>query len=151
MKKFFGVMLLVMGMICMLGQSNVVFAASSVYYVSDETGNNTNAGTINAPLKTIQKALDMAKAGDTVYVRGGVYNEQLTIKTSGTKEQPIVIKNYQKELPIIDGTGKTTKNEDGGIALLSIINKNYIEIDGMEFRNLSTTTTTCPRCKIRMS
>jgi pectin methylesterase-like acyl-CoA thioesterase len=48
------------------------------------TADDKNAGTLEAPLKTIQAAVDKAKAGDTVRVRGGVYHEAVVIKHSGT-------------------------------------------------------------------
>ena len=71
MKKCLGLVLLmlVMGV-------NVVFADS--YYVSP-SGNDKDVGTIKKPFKTIMKALDVAEAGDNVYIRKGVYNEQLKI------------------------------------------------------------------------
>ena len=132
MKKFFSMILLVI----LLG-TNLAFADS--YYVSTK-GNDKNAGTIKKPFKTIGKALDIIKKGDTVYIREGVYNEQLVIKTSGEEKYPICIRNYENESVVIDGKNKSTKNEYGNIALLSIINKNYVEVNGLEFRNLSTTT-----------
>jgi hypothetical protein len=45
---------------------------SKVYYVST-SGNDSNAGTINEPFVTIQRAQTSAAAGDTVYIRGGNY------------------------------------------------------------------------------
>ena len=43
-----------------------------------------NAGTLAAPLKTIQAAVDKAKAGDSVEVRAGVYHESVKFKRSGS-------------------------------------------------------------------
>ena len=132
MKKFLGLVLLMLIM-----GANVVFADS--YYVSP-SGNDKNAGTIKKPFKTIGKALDTINKGDTVYIRGGIYNEQLNVKTSGTEKSPICIRNYENESVVVDGKNKDTKNEYGNIALLSAINKSYVEVRGIEFRNLSTTT-----------
>lgn len=118
--------------------SSIAFASS--YYVST-SGNDKNAGTIKKPFKSIQHALDIVNAGDNVYVRKGTYNEQLTIKTSGTQKAPICLCNYNNEAVIVDGSKKSAKNSYGNIALLSIINKNYIHVSGIEFKNLSTTST----------
>ena len=43
----------------------------------------------SAPMKTIQAAVDKAKAGDSVRVRGGVYHEGVVIKHSGSISLPI--------------------------------------------------------------
>jgi hypothetical protein len=41
---------------------------------------------------TIQAALNVAKAGETITVKNGTYNETLTLKTTGTASQPITLK-----------------------------------------------------------
>ena len=119
---------------------NQISTYATTYYVSAQDGDNSNEGTLKNPIKTIQKALDIAKAGDKVYILSGIYNEQLTVKTSGTKNNPIIISNYNNSFPVVDGTNKSEKNQYGGIALLTIINKDYIEINGIEFKNLQTST-----------
>ena len=47
---------------------------NSSFYVST-TGNDSNPGTQAAPWRTVQHAADTARAGSTVNVRGGVYEE----------------------------------------------------------------------------
>ena len=42
-------------------------------YVSKDTGKNSNAGTKDAPFKNLQKALDVAAAGDKIHVAAGNY------------------------------------------------------------------------------
>ena len=68
------VMLLVCA--CGFGQSN------SSFYVST-AGDDSNPGTETAPWRTVQHAADMVRAGSTVNVRGGVYEELVTVKASG--------------------------------------------------------------------
>jgi hypothetical protein len=46
--------------------------AASTYYVSVE-GSDANGGSQSAPWRTVQKAADVAKAGDTVVVEPGTY------------------------------------------------------------------------------
>src|SRR5579872_2736929 len=48
---------------------------SGTTYSVSTSGNDNNAGTLNAPWRTIQKAANTVKAGDTVQVRAGTYNE----------------------------------------------------------------------------
>lgn len=47
-------------------------------------GNDTNRGTTKAPLRTIQRAADLAQAGDTITVHGGVYRERVNPPRGGT-------------------------------------------------------------------
>ena len=46
-------------------------------YVSKSTGNNKSAGTKDAPLKNLWKAVDKAKDGDVIHVAAGNYNGQM--------------------------------------------------------------------------
>lgn len=51
---------------------------------------DTNPGTAALPFKTIQHAADVARAGDIVLIRPGVYAESVSVRHSGTAEHPIV-------------------------------------------------------------
>ncbi len=90
-----------------------IFTAQAIfardYYVSTK-GDDLNPGTLNAPFKTIQKAADVAIAGDTVYVRGGTYVGTVRFKHSGSKEKGyITFKNYKNEKLIITREDKNYK------------------------------------------
>ncbi len=56
-----------------------------VYYVDANTGNDANAGARNSPWKTLQRACEIADAGDTVYVMEGVYTGDVFPKNVGTE------------------------------------------------------------------
>ena len=60
-------------------------AAARDYFVDQKhpAASDKNPGTLAAPFKTIQAALDKAQADDTVQVRGGVYHEGVTFRHSG--------------------------------------------------------------------
>src|ERR1039458_7007791 len=81
----------------------MVNAMEAQIYVSI-SGSDTGAGTIDAPLKTITKALSLLQAGDTVYVRGGTYSLTSTITTpkSGTSNAMYYLFAYQDERPFLD-------------------------------------------------
>lgn len=81
-----------------------VNAAGNTFYVSTN-GSDSNPGTIDAPFLTIQKGIDMASAGDTVYIRGGRYlvTDMIRFHKSGTSGNPITLAAYEGETPIIDG------------------------------------------------
>jgi pectin methylesterase-like acyl-CoA thioesterase len=77
------------------GLAGVAQAAS--FYVSPQ-GSDANRGTsINAPLRTIQQAVNAARPGDTILVRGGTYRETISTPRSGTSRAPITIQNYGNE------------------------------------------------------
>lgn len=59
--------------------------------VVDPDGSNARSGTEDAPLATIQEALDRAQPGDTVHVRSGQYFESPETVRSGTTTDPITI------------------------------------------------------------
>jgi hypothetical protein len=80
----------------------------TTYYVSTG-GNNANPGTsINAPLQTIQQAVNAAMPGDTVLVRGGTYRETVTTPRSGTASARITIQRYGNEVVTVSGADVIT-------------------------------------------
>jgi Right handed beta helix region/Protein of unknown function (DUF1565) len=68
-------------------------------------GSDSAPGTLAQPLRTVQRAVDLAKPGDTIAVRAGTYalTDNITIATSGTASQPISLGAYQGERVVIDG------------------------------------------------
>ncbi|MFT8342204.1 choice-of-anchor Q domain-containing protein [Clostridium beijerinckii] len=124
--------------------NNIAKADSGTYYVSSTNGNDNNNGSIDSPWKTIQKAANTVKAGDTVVVRGGTYKEKLTMKTSGTANAYITFKNYEGETPIIDGSGQSASSDDLANALVLINDKSYIKVIGFNVTNYVVTNEYVP-------
>jgi hypothetical protein len=79
-----------------------VHCPAKVYYVATN-GNDSSAGTLAAPFRTIQTAASLMKAGDTCYIRQGIYRESVKLTNSGTKALPIVLRNYSNETVTISG------------------------------------------------
>ena len=100
------------------------------YYVAP-TGNDTHFGSLAQPFLTIQRGLDAAQAGDTVWVRAGVYPELLVWPRSGMPNRRIVLANYPGEQPAVDGTGLN------GAYLLRAHDKSHLVVRGLEFRNFA--------------
>ncbi|MFJ7850077.1 nitrous oxide reductase family maturation protein NosD [Peribacillus sp. NPDC097224] len=117
------------------GLSGQATQENNKLYVSS-AGDDKNVGSKKEPLRTIQKAVDLAKPGTTVHVRKGVYNEQVVIRKSGKENAPITIKAYPKEKAIIDGRGLEVSWDDQG--LVSIHNQSYVTIDGLDIQNYKT-------------
>jgi parallel beta-helix repeat protein len=107
---------------------------TSTYYVdkNHSNANDTNSGSETNPFLTIQKAADIAKAGDTVYVKEGIYKEWIKVENSGSSGNPIIFKAYSNSTPVIDGNGIAVPS---GLALFYADDKNYITIDGFEIQN----------------
>src|ERR1700730_14167417 len=112
-----------------LGQSNFSF------YVST-TGADSNPGTQTAPWRTVQHAADTVRAGSTVNVRGGVYEELVSIKASGNATDGyITFRSYPGETAILDAGHLVP---DGRSGILTIHDKSYVRIEGFEIRNFRT-------------
>ena len=78
-------------------------AAATEYTVSID-GLDSNPGTSARPFRTIQKAADAMKAGDTCIVRGGIYRETVRPKVSGKPGATVRFVAYPGEKVILKGT-----------------------------------------------
>lgn len=76
-----------------------------VYHVAKTpNASDSNPGTENAPFATIQRAANIAKAGDTVIIHEGTYRERVDAKFSGTPSKPIRYMAAEGEAnPVISG------------------------------------------------
>jgi len=93
-------------------------ATQATYYVAPD-GNDSNAGTISSPFRTIQRARDVVRtvnqnmSGDIfVYLRGGTYPVSSTIDfgsgDSGTNGFRVIYSAYQNETPVVEGGVQVT-------------------------------------------
>ena len=106
-------------------------------------GSDSAPGTLTQPLRTIQRAVDLAKPGDVIAVRGGMYalTDNITITTSGTASQPITLGAYQGERVVVDGEqlpashtpvgGSIPRAERGAVHMEA----SYWRISGLELVN----------------
>jgi parallel beta-helix repeat protein len=99
------------------------------YYVV-KNGNDNNVGSEADPWLTVQKAAYKAVAGDTVYVKSGIYTELVTIVNSGTSGKYITFKRYPGNTVILDGTGNA-----GWWGIINIVGKSFIKVEGFKIRN----------------
>jgi hypothetical protein len=76
-------------------------AQAQSFYVA-KTGSDSNNGSQSAPWLTISHAATEAKAGSTVYVGAGTYNESVAFANSGTASAPIVFDG--QGVAIVDGS-----------------------------------------------
>lgn len=97
----------ILGIIAM---SCALSAHATTYYVAPPAsgGSNSNSGTIGSPWATIDYGVDQLTPGDKLYVRGGTYNEAITLWNKyGTSTALVEVAEYPNETAIIDGTGTT--------------------------------------------
>jgi hypothetical protein len=82
--------------------------AAAERFVSPK-GDDANVGSIEAPFRTIVKGVSTLQPGDTLYLRGGRYHEEVHLKgLHGAPDRPIVIRSYPKENVLLDGTVELT-------------------------------------------
>jgi len=118
--------------------------AGSTYFVAKNATNasDTNPGTEASPWKSLAKAASTARAGDTVYVKAGTYNETIRPANSGTAGSLIAFKAFPGQecqgafggpksncQVIIDG--QNTRNAAADFSRPS----SYIRVEGFEMRN----------------
>lgn len=106
-------------------------AAEKSYYVAPN-GNDANIGSLESPWKTIQFAMNnpIVGAGDTIFLRGGVYKEGDLVLNEGPQGEDgvyLTLRNYPNETPILRGTA------------LKIRARDYIRIEGLTFDELPVT------------
>lgn len=131
MKRTFTLLMLLFISLWLSGQNN--------YYVATN-GSNTNPGTEALPFRTIQKGVDMAQAGETVYVKAGTYSEEVSITNSGTAGNPVKLLAFPgDELNVvIEGTGINVSKNGGWpyfSGLIGVYGKSYVEVSGFTIQN----------------
>lgn len=73
------------------------------FYVDAAIGDDTNYGSVTEPFKTIQHAVDTMLLGDTAYIKGGIYNESISINNKmGNDSAYFNIVNVAGETVVID-------------------------------------------------
>lgn len=105
--------------------------AQHTYYVATD-GSNQNTGSYQNPLADINKAVSLAIPGDTIFLRGGVYNmvSPVSIVKNGAPNNYLYLWNYKSERVILDFSEITPTDLFIGVYL----NGNYWHIKGLEIR-----------------
>lgn len=99
LSRFHGDLLVKLCALCVLILLGPIVAQGATYYVAT-TGNDSNPGTLGHPFLTFKKAVGVLKPGDTLYIRGGTWTEQIDLQTpniSGAPGAYITIAGYVGE------------------------------------------------------
>lgn len=114
-------------------------AKAQTWFVSAATGDDTNSGlSISAPFKTIQKAINAARARDRVFVRPGTYAEKLVFQYGAKTEDGRIYFYADPGKVTIDGTGLLTSRYDPLIYFAGAADgkgAHYVTLDGFKIVN----------------
>lgn len=94
------------------------------YYVS-ATGSDGNDGSFASPWATLAHAFTVVQPGETIYMRGGTYNQYINGMPSGTSwSEAITIRAYQDEVPILQPSEQVNE-------VINLPSESYIIFDGI--------------------
>jgi hypothetical protein len=112
MKKIFPLLILTF---------SILFKVAGKEYFVSTQGNDLYTGTIDNPFKSLQKAIDLIQPGDTIFLRGGTYNEPATITinygNNGTESAKKHIFAYNNETVILNFSLLVTADNNRGVHL----------------------------------
>ena len=74
-------------------------------YVAVDGDDAADGRTPARAFATLARAADVARAGDVVWVRGGVYAADVAFQRSGRSDAPIVFESHPGECAVLDGAG----------------------------------------------
>jgi len=114
-----------------------------MYYVATD-GNDAASGNVRRPFRTINRAAQVAKAGDTVLIHQGIYYEIVNPRNSGAPDKYITYKSY--------GDGDVIIHAQNGSrpACIEIDNKSYLQFIGLTVRGANSFET-WPRAGISVT
>lgn len=127
----------------------------ATYFVSATLGLDSNPGTSDtAAFKTLQKAANTARAGDTVHVRAGTYAAGMNLfgHAGGRAGSPVTFLAD----PGATITGAATSGVNASMAAINIENTSWIVVQGFNITDVNQTTNRAgirvavsPNCVIR--
>jgi len=85
--------------------SNAQSSVPKTYFVAN-TGSDNAPGTVDAPFKSIQVAVNNAKPGDKIFIRGGIYRENILI--AGPNKTNISLFAFNNEKAVLKGSDLLT-------------------------------------------
>lgn len=107
------------------------------YYVATTGNDTTGSGSIGSPWQTVKYSVTCLSAGDTLYVRGGLYRESyIDTFPSGTGENSrITVKAYKNEKPVISSMSDASGTGNWTLVSGNIYSYNYAMVN--PYRNVS--------------
>ena len=115
---------------------------STAYYVATN-GTDTGQGTSNQPFRTINKAAQIAVAGDVVIIRSGTYQESVAVRNSGTADKRIVFQAEERGKVVLTG-GAYNFQPYGWTSGVMQDGPLYVTVRGLIFRDYAPQTSDTP-------
>jgi Right handed beta helix region/Protein of unknown function (DUF1565) len=99
-----------LGYSCWLVLLSGLSVSAAIYEVSQRTpqANDANPGNSERPWRTITRAAEKARPGDTILIRDGVYRERVVAKVSGSAEAPIIFEAAPGAHVVVTGADRLT-------------------------------------------
>lgn len=94
-------------------------ACAGWYFVAPDGSDGAAGRSMHAPLETIQKALELARPGDTVVLQPGIYDQDFKTVRTGRPDSPIRVQGPSDA--VVRG---------GGDAYVAEIRHSYVELSG---------------------
>ena len=105
----------------------VTVAQAKTIYLST-SGNDNATCQAGAEFASLEKALACLEAGDTLFVRDGVYSGGPLVSLKGTAESPIVIRGQSLEA-VFDSTTRASRD------ILRLDHSSHVVVENLTFRN----------------
>jgi hypothetical protein len=89
------------------------------FYLSPNGSDSLGDGSFTKPFFSVQKAANLAEAGDTIFLRGGqyLYTNRINLNNGGTATDYIHLRSYKAERAVLDFSGMTDDDFNQGFRL----------------------------------
>ena len=115
---------------------SVVCTGQADEYHVTPNGDDSNSGQLAKPWKSIHHALDVAEAGDTIFLHAGTWYEPVRFTRSGNaNDGPITLARFAEDRVVIDGSRFDKEDVE---PLVAIENQSFLVLRGLELCNLAT-------------
>ncbi|MFO7946603.1 MAG: right-handed parallel beta-helix repeat-containing protein [Armatimonadota bacterium] len=98
-------------------------ACAGTYYLSPD-GDDTTAGTEQAPWRSLERASEALAPGTTIILMPGEYSGALTINTQASSEAPVIVRAAERR------TARLTADGEGGFAVM-IDEASHVRLEGL--------------------